>query len=447
MTARIVEWQLPYTWWTGIGIDANKVISLLLREENNLIQVNDNNEIYTDLQLEDWMKPSDTFPVWVTVWKALASDWWWTSWILVNMQTTSWDYSRWIYGTNGKLYYDNWTWTFTQIYSSTEVDASFTALRDSLATVSFTWDYNDLINRPLVIQLQSDWNQTDTSSPDYIKNKPTIWDGTLTITRNNVSMWTFKANQTTNSSVNIDVPTVVDNLTSTSTTSALSANQGKVLDDKISQLSWLGRFLSLWDSATGLPISFPLTTPYTYNTGDWFMVEITGTTNYMPNGATYTWTASTTVDTTNNVEQRDVYIYDWNIWLFQKNNETQVSFSDIAWQPTDNTNLATALNAKQDTLSTQTVYTSQWDATHVPQITTNSLWQVTWITEVAITQPTVNNWTLTLVQNSSTKWTFTANQNNNSTVDLETSIPVTQNWYDALPSTKTSDGNLYIIYW
>ena len=49
----------------------------------------------------------------------------------------------------------------------------------------------------------------------------------------------------------------------------------------------------------------------------------------------------------------------------------------------------TAVDGKQDALSSQTAYTSKWSATKVPQITTNSLWQVTNISEVTITQPTV----------------------------------------------------------
>ena len=42
---------------------------------------------------------------------------------------------------------------------------------------------------------------------------------------------------------------------------------------------------------------------------------------------------------------------------------------------------------KQDALTAQTAYTSKWSVTKVPQITTNTLWQVTWITEVDITHP------------------------------------------------------------
>ena len=53
------------------------------------------------------------------------------------------------------------------------------------------------------VNVQSDWNISDTNSDAYIKNKPII-------------------------------PAVVDNLTSTSSSDALSANQGKVLDTKVS---------------------------------------------------------------------------------------------------------------------------------------------------------------------------------------------------------------------
>lgn len=55
--------------------------------------------------------------------------------------------------------------------------------------------------------VQSDWNVTDTSSDAYIKNKPAI-----------------------------PTPTqIVDNLTSTDTNKALSANQGKILDGKVTE--------------------------------------------------------------------------------------------------------------------------------------------------------------------------------------------------------------------
>ena len=45
-----------------------------------------------------------------------------------------------------------------------------------LKAVAKSGDYNDLSNKPTIpaAQIQSDWNQTSTSSLDFIKNKPTI---------------------------------------------------------------------------------------------------------------------------------------------------------------------------------------------------------------------------------------------------------------------------------
>ena len=48
---------------------------------------------------------------------------------------------------------------------------------------------------------------------------------------------------------------------------------------------------------------------------------------------------------------------------------------------------ASQIAGKQDALANQTAYTAKGTATKVPQITTNSLGQVTAITEVDITHP------------------------------------------------------------
>lgn len=49
----------------------------------------------------------------------------------------------------------------------------------------------------------------------------------------------------------------------------LAKGYAKVLFDRLNNV---GRFLSVWDAATGLPLSFPSTTPYTYKTGDYYVV-------------------------------------------------------------------------------------------------------------------------------------------------------------------------------
>jgi hypothetical protein len=88
----------------------------------------------------------------------------------------------------------------------------------------------------------------------------------------------------------------------------------------------------------------------------------------------------------------------------------QVSFANLAGQPTDNANLATALNAKADISSLATVATSGSynDLSNKPTI------------------PTVNDATLTIQKNGTTVKTFTANASSNVTANI--TVP-----------TKTSD--------
>lgn len=80
--------------------------------------MNENRELYVDLQLDDWIQPDDDFPVGVTTGKILQEDWWQQSGIILNWKTTSWDYVRLIYANDGKLYYDPWTWVWIEIWWS-----------------------------------------------------------------------------------------------------------------------------------------------------------------------------------------------------------------------------------------------------------------------------------------------------------------------------------------
>lgn len=121
MAVRIKEGVIPYTAGTGIEITDNKVINVLLRALNNLIMVNEDNELYVDLQLMVGITPESDFPVWVTTGKILQSDWWQQSWLILNRKTTSGDYCRWIYANDQKLYYDPWTWVRNQVFLSSDV--------------------------------------------------------------------------------------------------------------------------------------------------------------------------------------------------------------------------------------------------------------------------------------------------------------------------------------
>ena len=170
MVVKLTEWDKKITGWTGIEVTANKVVNLLLRANNNLIKVDNNNYVYTDLQLEDWLATTDTLPVGVTTGRVLEADGWVKSGTMLCFKTTSWDYVTWIYWDDWKLYIDNWTGTFKQIYLKSEVDALFTQLRSELAAVAFSWDYSDLSNKPVLGTAAS----KDTWESSW--NVPIIWE-------------------------------------------------------------------------------------------------------------------------------------------------------------------------------------------------------------------------------------------------------------------------------
>lgn len=65
----------------------------------------------------------------------------------------------------------------TNYYTKITIDNLLNEKADksSLAKVATSGDYNDLTNKPVVKeQVQSDWNEKDTTKPDYIKNKPDL---------------------------------------------------------------------------------------------------------------------------------------------------------------------------------------------------------------------------------------------------------------------------------
>lgn len=145
MTVRAVEWKKPYTWGKAIEIDENKVISLRLREENNLIIYDEwDDEIYVDLQLNDEIRPTDAFPVWVTTGRVIVDNWWDVTWTVLIFKTTSGDYVMLLYWDDGKLYIDNWTGSLKQIYLKPEIDAILQDyatkqyVSDNFATIEYT---------------------------------------------------------------------------------------------------------------------------------------------------------------------------------------------------------------------------------------------------------------------------------------------------------------------
>lgn len=132
-----------------------------------------------------------------------------------------------------------------------------------------------------------------------------------------------------------------------------ATNAENTLDDRIDNISAIGKFLSIWNCTTGLPSTNPTTSPYTYHTGDYYLVGVVGTSNNKkPSGNQYiTGQASTTVESST-VAVGDIYMYDGSTWKLLTNSAREVAFSQIAGNPTDNTALAAALNAKYTKPST-----------------------------------------------------------------------------------------------
>lgn len=184
--------------------------------------------------------------------------------------------------------------------------------------------------------------QNSTISTALSGKQATITGGASTITTDNL---TASRALVSNSSGKVAVSSV------TSTELGYLSGATSNIQDQINDLQARGRFLSLWNGATGLPETNPSgTLPFVYKTGDYYIVDNTGTTNYRPNGSSYTGVASTTVET-ESVAANDVYYYDGTNWLLQVNSQREVSFSSITGQPTDNTNLANALSLKANLAS------------------------------------------------------------------------------------------------
>lgn len=173
-----------------------------------------------------------------------------------------------------------------------------------------------------------------------------------------------------------DIPAVINTTTSTSTTDALSANMGREMQAEIDNLKARGRFLALWNCATGLPATDPVENPYLYKAGDYYVVgtvAASGSTNYEPTGSSYVTGVASTVVETAEVAVDDVYYYDGTQWKLQANTQKTVSFANIAGQPTDNTNLATALSAKIDDVQMNSTSIVTSGVANIPIAGSNSL--------------------------------------------------------------------------
>lgn len=214
MATRIVEWKKPYTWWKAITVDENKVISLNLRDENNLIIYDEwDDEIYVDLQLPDNIRPTDAFPVWVTTGRVLVADDRSVTGTIVVFKTTNWGIIKLLYedadienDTPWRLFIDNWTDGFRQIYFKSDVDEIVSRLQAQIDVLYSLWKFLSLwdcvewepMSFPLTIPYEYStwdyyliWNVSSDPQVDNLRPEWSEWDDTAsqTVETQVVEIW------------------------------------------------------------------------------------------------------------------------------------------------------------------------------------------------------------------------------------------------------------------
>ena len=206
-------------------------------------------------------------------------------------------------------------------------------------------------------QYQADWSYVDKQEKEFTLTQEIIekLDSIEPWAERNFIQW-IKVNWETQEPdqyrvVDISVPIVEDVLNSTDRTAALSARQGRVLYNYIRNLQSLWKFLSNWNSTTGMPTTNPSELPYEYKAWDYYIISVIGATNYRPEGSAFSWWASSTVET-EEIKIGDIYMYDWTDWLLLLNTERQIaidtSLSISSTNPVENRVITNALNTKQD---------------------------------------------------------------------------------------------------
>lgn len=88
-------------------------------------------------------------------------------------------------------------------YTASETDTLLAGKQNTLTAGTNITIVNDVISATAAPQEQADWNQTDITAVDYIKNKPTVNDGTLIINQDGVQVGVFSANQANTTTVNL----------------------------------------------------------------------------------------------------------------------------------------------------------------------------------------------------------------------------------------------------
>lgn len=244
-----------------------------------------------------------------------------------------------------------------------------------------------------------------------------------------------------NKAIDLTIPWVIDSLSSTSITDALSARQWKILYDKIDNVSRIWHFLALWDASTWLPVTDPETSPYEYHAGDFYIISVVaaeGGTNYKPSWTEYiSWQASTDVEV-DDIAINDFYFYDGTYRRHMANSWTgwsvvvDGSLSTTSTNPVENRVITNALSWKQNTLTAGANVQINWNTISA---TDTKYTAGTWIS--------ISNWVISNTQTSAEWWNITWTLSDQT--DLQTVLTskatdadvVHKTWAETIAWTKT----------
>lgn len=269
-----------------------------------------------------------------------------------------------------------------QVYAESDGTGSVNGWDTLSATVGDHTTKLATIANGAEVNVQSDWNQTNTSADDYIKNKPTIPtvnNATLTIQKNGTNVQTFTANSSSNKTANIVVPTKTSDLTNDGDGTNAFATVNNIPAAQVN---------SDWDAASGVAQILNKPTIPTVNNAT-LTIQKNGT-----NVQTFTANSSTnkTANITVPTKTSDL------------NNDS--GFITNAVNDLANYTLTSSLGA----VALSNSYT---DLNNQPTI------------------PTVNNATLTIQKNGTSIGTFTANASSNKTVNVTVPTAVSELSNDA----------------
>ena len=165
---------------------------------------------------------------------------------------------------------------------------------------------------------------------------------------------------TINNGYDISVP-----VTNSADTFALVNKDIDPLQQQINHLQTIGRFLSFWDATTGLAQTNPQTSPYVYQTGDYFRVGVVagpGGTNYKPSGSSYTiGVASTTVET-ERLSVGQVYYYDGANWALAAGGNVAIDETTITFNNNDEIQAIAVVDQNTGVVKTWTGTAAEYDA-------------------------------------------------------------------------------------